>query len=205
MFWSAPTNIDEADITAYDLRYIETAATDKADDKWSVIEAATSGAVRVVLGGLTNATGYDVQVRAVSTSDGVWSATATGTPAEHGDTRTDATQVTLQSRVGGVIHPGTDVDFFKLEVTEETGILIFTLGDLDTVGELQDNNGNVIEQNDDGGASNSVTNFLIWATLEAGTYYIKVTSFNQATGAYVLRIQGLPDSTALSDARPIER
>ena len=204
LFWNAPTNIDEADITAYDLRYIETAETDKADDKWSVIAAATSGAVRVVLGGLTNGTGYDVQVRAVSSSAGVWSATATGTPAEHGDTRTDATEVTLQSRVGGVIDPGTNVDYFKLEVTETTGILIFTLGDLDTVGELQDNNGNVIEENDDGGASHGVKNFLIWATLEAGTYYIKVTSFNQATGAYVLRIRGLPDSTGLSDARPIE-
>ncbi len=202
--WSAPTNIDDDDITAYDLRYIETAATDKADDKWSVIEAATSGAVRVVLGGLTNGTGYDVQVRAVSASPGVWSATATGTPAEHGDTRADATEVALQSRVGGAIDPGTDVDFFELEVTEETGILIFTLGALDTVGELQDNNGNIIEENDDGGASHGPTNLLIWATLEAGTYYIKVTSFNQATGAYVLRTRGIQDSTGLSDARPIE-
>ena len=85
-------------------------------------------------------------------ADGVWSATATGTPAEHGDTRADATEVALQSRVGGAIDPGTDVDFFELEVTEETGILIFTLGALDTVGELQDNNGNIIEENDDGGA-----------------------------------------------------
>ena len=204
LYWSAPSNIDQADITAYDLRYIETAATDKTDANWSLVEAATSGARRVVLGGLTNGTGYDVQVRAASGSPGVWSATATGTPAEHGDTRTAATEVTLQSRVGGVIDPGTDVDFFKLELTEETGILIFTLGALDTVGELQDNNGNVIEENDDGGASHGALTFLIWATLDAGTYYIRVTSFNQATGAYVLRSRGLSDSTGLSDARPVE-
>ena len=204
VYWSAPTNIEATDITAYDLRYIETAATDKSDANWSVAEAATSGALRVVLGGLTNGTGYDVQVRAVSGSPGVWSATATGTPAEHGDTRADATEVALQSRVGGAIDPGTDVDFFKLEVTEETGILIFTLGALDTVGELQDNNGSVIEENDDGGAAHGALNFLIWATLDAGTYYIKVTSFDEATGAYVLRTRGLPDSTGRSDARPIE-
>ena len=204
VYWSAPTNIDEADIKAYALRYIETAATDKSDANWTEVEDAPSGSSRVVLGGLTNGTGYDVQVRAVSTSDGVWSATATGTPAEHGGTRTDATDIALHSRVGGVIDPGTDVDFFKLELTETTGILIFTLGDLDTVGELQDTDGNVIKENDDGGATHGIANFLIWATLEAGTYYIKVTSFNQATGSYVLRTRGLPDSTGFSDAPSIE-
>ena len=203
--WTAPAVAAATEISAYDLRYIASAASDKADDKWTVEDDVwTAGPLRYVLAGLTNGTGYDVQVRAVADTDGAWSATATGTPAEHGGTRATATTLPLDTQVGGVIEPGTDADFFTFTLAEATGILIYTRGDLDTVGELQDSNGDTLEENDDGRLSHGITNFLVWRTLEAGTYYVKVTSYEEATGPYILQTLTIIDTTGRSDAQLIE-
>ena len=76
--WAAPSSNGGAPITAYDVRYRETGTT-----PWTVKENAwTSGSRQYTITGLTNSTGYDVQVRAVNAAgDGAWSDTATGTPA----------------------------------------------------------------------------------------------------------------------------
>ena len=82
--WAAPTGSPESAIIAYDLRYIETAARDKSDVNWTVVEdvwTAGSGALSYQIAGLTGGTQYDVQMRAVTAAgDGPWSAAATGTP-----------------------------------------------------------------------------------------------------------------------------
>ena len=200
--WSAPASVDEAEIVAYDVRYIETDSTDKADAEWTVIEEAwTSRTLRYVVAGLENGRGYDVQVRALA---GAWSSTATGTPTEHGSSRPRATALTPGTRVGGVIRPGSDVDYFSFVLTETAEVIIFTSGELDTVGELQDSSGTVIETNDEGNISDSPGNFLIWGALDAGTYYINVTSSEQSTGPYVLHLRAKADSSGLADARPIQ-
>ena len=89
--WAAPTGSPESAIIAYDLRYIESAARDKSDVNWTVVDnawTAGSGALSYQIAGLTNVTRYDVQVRAVTaTGDGPWSATAAGTPATWGAIR----------------------------------------------------------------------------------------------------------------------
>ena len=81
--WSAPSDDGGAAITAYDVRHIETAASDKADANWTLAAAVWttgSGALRHSLMGLTGSTQYDVQVRAVNAAGpGAWSSTATGT------------------------------------------------------------------------------------------------------------------------------
>ena len=164
----------------------------------------TRGALRYVLPGLSNGTSYDIQVRAVAGTSGAWSATTAGTPAAHGGTLATATTLPLDTHIGGTIQPGSDVDVFKFELTEATGIIILTRGDLDTVGELLDSDGNEIDSNDDGYASHGVRNFLIWRSMQAGTYYVKVTSFGGATGAYVLQTLLIPDTTGRSDAQTIE-
>ena len=91
MTWAAPTGSPESAIIAYDLRYIETAARDKSDVNWTVVDnawTAGSGALSYQIAGLTDGTRYDVQVRAVSAAgDGPWSATAPGTPATWGAIR----------------------------------------------------------------------------------------------------------------------
>ena len=80
--WTAPADTGGGAITAYDVRYIETSADETVESNWTVRENAwRSGDLRYVISSLTNATEYDMQVRAVnSAGDGAWSGTETGTP-----------------------------------------------------------------------------------------------------------------------------
>ena len=207
VYWSVPLGVDEADITAYDVRYIESDATDKADTNWMVVDPAWTPddrTRRYVLDGLDNDTGYDVQVRAVTTGDGPWSPTSTGTPAEHGGTRGNATTIPPGRSMGGYIDVGTDVDYFRINLTESTGLFIFTSGDTDTVGELQSSGGSVLESGDDSNLALGPWNFLIWRSVSPGTYYIKVSGSGDETGAYVLHVRTIGDSTGRTNATPIQ-
>ena len=204
VIWTAPVVAATTAIGAYDVRYIESTAADKANANWTVAEGFwTSGSLHGVLAGLTNTTGYDVQVRAVAATDGAWSATAVGTPAEHGGTLETATTLPLTTRMGGVIESGTDVDYFTLELTAATGIIVYTRGDLDTVGQLLDVDGELLSENDQGDELHGRHNFLLWGSLQAGTYYVRVTGGDGATGAYVLGVTTVADSTARSDAQEV--
>ena len=202
--WTAPSDTGGSAITAYDVRYIETDDDETVDANWTVEDNAwTSGSLTYTLSGLTDSTEYDVQVRAVNaTGDGAWSATETGTP-DHGDTAATATSLTLGTDMEGVIDPGTDVDYFTFSLSRETGILIYTRGDLDTVGELQNSSGTVIDSDDDGPFNLDPWNFLITRTLAAGTYRIKVSSAKEATGSYVLRTRPMVDTSSIADAQEI--
>ena len=120
-----------------------------------------------------------------------------------------ATALTLDTPQGGVIEPGTDVDYFTFTLTQETGLLIWTAGDLDTVGELQNSSGTVLAGNDDtpffenDPFSSAPLNFFLWKTLAAGTYSIKVTSYGGATGSYVLHTRAIVDSSGTANAHEI--
>ena len=132
VYWRVPLGVDAADVTAYDLRLIETDATDKADVNWNEFDdvwTPDAGPLRILVTGLSNDTSYDVQVRAVTTGDGPWSPTTTGTPAEPGESRSAATSFLLGTRIGGVIEPGTDADYFRITLSERTGVMIFTEAD----------------------------------------------------------------------------
>ena len=79
--WATPLSDGGSDITAYDLRHIETDDDETVDPNWTVVEDVwTSGgdALEYTLTGLTVGTEYDIQVRAVNAvGDGPWSATVT--------------------------------------------------------------------------------------------------------------------------------
>ena len=81
--WTHPLGDGGSDITAYDLRHIETDDDETVDPNWTVVEDVwTSGgdALEYTLTGLTVGTEYDIQVRAVNAvGDGTWSATVTAT------------------------------------------------------------------------------------------------------------------------------
>ena len=204
--WTAPSDTGNSSISAYDLRHIRTDATDKADANWTPLEDVWSGAgdLRHTVTGLVNGVQYDVQVRAVNRQgDGAWSATQTGTPADHGNNRSSATQVTLQTPTFGYISSSSDDDYFRFTLGEDTSIFIFTTsyqsGHLPTTGELQGSSGGLVKSDEDGPEFRQHGDqLLIWDNLTAGTYYVKVEA--PEVGAYTLHTQPVPDSTSVDDA-----
>ncbi len=202
--WSAPTGITTG-VAAYDVRYIETSADETMDSNWTVEEDAWEdgdGSLTYAVTGLTNGTEYDVQVRAVDEDDvdGAWSATTSATPADHGNTRAAATSVTAGARVWGAIDPADDEDHFSFSVSSTADYWIYTLGDLDTVGELLDSNGMPVESDDYGSVLPNPDNFFLWRRLQSGTYYIKVTGYGSTDEPYILRIREFRDTTSRSNA-----
>ena len=203
--WAEPAVAATTAIDSYDLRHIKTSEDETVDANWTVVEKFwTSGSLHGVLAGLTNGTGYEVQVRAAADTDGAWSATSTGTPAEHGDTTAAATNLTLGTPLGGTIDPGTDEDYFKLVLSNATTILIRTSGDLDTVGALLNSRGNPLASNDNGDLPQEPRNFVIWRAAGAGTYYVKVSSSEEATGEYILDVRAIGDTSSRSNAINID-
>ena len=202
--WSAPTGITTG-VSAYDVRYIETSANEAVDANWTVAEDAWEeggGSLAYAVTGLTNGTEYGVQVRAVDEDDvdGAWSATTSATPADHGDTQAAATTVSPGASVWGTIDPADDEDYFSFSVSRTADYWIYTLGDLDTVGELLDSGGMSIDISDRGGALPNPDNFFLWQRLQSGTYYIKVTGYGSTDEPYILRIREYTDSTSRSNA-----
>ena len=202
--WGEPTGIATG-VRAYDVRYIETSADESVDSNWTVEEDAWEdggGSLTYAITGLTNGTGYDVQVRAEDEGDvnGAWSLTTSATPEDHGDNRTDATRITADARIWGAIDPTDDEDYFRFSVSGTADFWIYTLGDLDTVGELLDSNGIPIASGDYGAVLPNPDNFFLWLKLQSGTYYIKVTGFGSTDEPYVLRIRQFTDTTSRSNA-----
>ena len=187
--WSAPSDDGGSPITAYDLRYIKSDAADKTDGNWLVEEPVwTSGDLTYVLTELDDGVTYDVEVRAVNASgNGPWSATSTATTTEHGGSISIATAFSVGSSVRGRIDPADDEDFFKIVLAADTDLWLYTTGDLDTVGELLDEDGVQIWGNDDGQLPHGSRNFAMQVEVPAGTYSVKVTSWaERAVGSYVL-------------------
>ena len=75
--WTPPADDGDADVTSYDVRYIENGAEDKSDDNWTVVEDAwTSGDLERIITGLRAGIKHDVQARAeTSAGQGPWSTT----------------------------------------------------------------------------------------------------------------------------------
>ena len=89
---------------------------------------------------------------------------------DHGDTRSDATDLTLGFSVQGQIEEGDDDDYFHVQVTQTGTLTVYTTGDLDTVGELQASDGSLLEDDDDGEDGH---NFRIEHDVGPGAYYVK--------------------------------
>ena len=205
--WSAPTGITSK-VGAYDVRYIETSADETVDSNWTVAEDAWQegeGSLTHAVTGLTNDTGYDVQVRGIDEDDvnGAWSATTSATPGDHGGTRTDATSVSAGDRVWGVIDPTDDEDYFTFTVSSTADYWIYTLGDLDTVGDLLDGDGELIKSSDYGRVLPNPDAFFLWDKLQPGTYYVKVTGFGATDEPYTLRVREFTERTGWPTAVPL--
>ena len=116
---------------------------------------------------------------------------------DHGDDRDHATALNLGDSTAGTINPATDEDFFRFELTASTGVRILTSGNLDTVGQLQDSSGAVLQTADDIDYRGGELNFEIANQLAIGTYYVRVRSFRAdppaLTGDFTLSVSELPD------------
>ena len=210
--WSAPST--GAGIVAYDLRYILTASDESQDANWTEIEGVwppyqlpTPGPLIRVLTGLTNGDQYDVQVRAVATSAGPWSATSTGTPTDHGDT--DANFVVLSPNLPlvGSLPPGSsDVDVFRIRLQSNQGYLVYTTGVLDTSANFKQ--GSIIVNSDDNDKDGR--NFLLFdRTRAAGNYFVRVKrSANDAdptsNAPYVIHFQRPATAESLATAEVLD-
>ncbi len=204
--WTAPAGV--TGITAYDLRSIPTSADETVNGNWTVREDVwTEGKLNAVIRTLSNGTPYDFQMRAITDVEGAWSATVAGTPVETGNTLATAIDLPLDLRLPADFRSRSDVDSFKFTLTEETGVLLFTTGDLDTTGTLFDSDGNLLAENDDGHVAGGPENFLIGTTLGAGTYHLGVDLYLLAddhTGGYEVHLILLPDTTGIGDATEVE-
>ncbi len=104
----------------------------------------------------------------------------------HGDSREEATPVSVGSSTLGALEPG-DVDYFRIDLDSGYTVVASTAGDLDTFGYIVDGAGTVLARDDDAGEG---SNFRVRASLQAGTYYIRVEGLNQdETGPYTLHVR----------------
>ena len=83
--WTASVQTTGSDVTAYDLRHIQTDAAETVDSNWTVVEdvwtADAGGNLEYAVTGLTGGAQYDVQLPAINEwGAGDWSAAASATP-----------------------------------------------------------------------------------------------------------------------------
>ena len=104
---------------------------------------------------------------------------------DHSDTRSGATRLSLGSSRDGWIATGDDVDYFKVQVSEAGALTVYTTGNLNTKGALENSSGSSLESDDDEGSGD---NFRIERTVSAGTYYVKVEGVGSNTGDYTIHV-----------------
>ncbi len=111
---------------------------------------------------------------------------------DHSNTRSGATSLSLGGSRSGQIETGGDVDYFRVQVSTSGTLTVYTTGNIDTYGTLQNSSGSALENDDDDGDGR---NFSIARAVSAGTYYVEVKGLHsRVTGSYTLHARfGRPD------------
>ena len=102
----------------------------------------------------------------------------------HADTPRTATRVSSTSSTPGQIGPASDVDYFRVRVTQAGTLTVETTGSMDTVGTLWQGDEEIMTD-DDGGDGH---NFRLVAPVDAGTYMVAVRGYGASTGQYTLDV-----------------
>ena len=119
---------------------------------------------------------------------------------DHGDSAGAATYVSSSSRSWTYSTPGTieesnDVDAFELELFLDSVVTVYTEGETDTSGSVQDFSGFEYMSNDDENENNS--NFRMSGSLLKGTYYIyiegNIDESSEEDSVYELKIEVEPN------------
>ena len=197
--WNAPIADGGLPISSYELRYIESEASERADEHWTLQRGLAAGAT--VLTGLTDGVSYDIQARAVNAvGDGPWSATRTAVTTDHGDTRGEATPLGLESSMPGRINRAGDQDVFVIETPRAALLTVSGSGAANIQGSLSTSEGAVLVSSS-GSLLNAPRQFSLDATVEAGAYYLTVSHALGGTGSYLLQAELQAETRVASQSR----
>ena len=110
------------------------------------------------------------------------------------NTPATASALTLGEAGAASIAPAGDVDYWRIEVSAPGTLAAETAGRIDTVGALEDGVGRTLVKNDDGGTD---TNFRFAVAVTPGVYFVRVSGYLSALGAYTLRVSHTPDAPSI--------
>ena len=117
---------------------------------------------------------------------------------DHGNSCSSATRVNIGRTVNGNIESGGDYDFFRVSVSSNSKLRVYSSGSTDTYAYLKNANCNTIARNDDSGEGR---NFKIEYTVSPGTYYVAVKHYNSnSTGRYVFHAETVTESNRFVSA-----
>ena len=94
---------------------------------------------------------------------------------DHGNSRDSATFITENSTTSGKIDDGADIDYFRVDLSEDGNLFVKINQNLDL--KLYDGEGNLIEAVQDAGdglGGGVAADFMISKDLAAGTYYVSI-------------------------------
>ncbi len=101
---------------------------------------------------------------------------------DHGDSCAAATNSSVNSTLSGNLDPTSDVDFFRFTLSASATLTAEASSQFDSFGTLYDANCSQIAQDDDSAGDQNNRNFRIQGQVAAGTYFLRVSSFNAASG-----------------------
>ena len=133
---------------------------------------------------------YVVKVEGVGSNTGAYTIHARFEADDHSDTRSGATSLSLGGSLPGQIETDDDVDYFEVEVSQAGMLTVYSTGDLNTRGTLQNRSSSSLATDDNGGSGD---NFRIEHSVSAGTYYVKVEGVGSNTGDYTVHVSFADD------------
>ncbi len=113
----------------------------------------------------------------------------TRTAADQGGTVDAAADLTLGDPAEGIIGSAWEEDVYKIDLSMATGpteVVLYTTGEVDTIGEILDDNFRQLASSDDSILSDQSSDFFLGAVLEPGVYYVFVSGYGTSAGSYRL-------------------
>jgi secreted trypsin-like serine protease len=117
---------------------------------------------------------------------------------DHGNGRSTATTLAVNSSANGNLEKGGDVDFFKVVTSGPGTLTITSTGNTDVVGTLYNSAGTVLLTDDNGAG---LPNFrLVRSATAAGTFFFRVAGKTTSTvGNYAFSVAFVPTVGAVGD------
>ena len=136
---------------------------------------------------------YYIRMRGSGSAAGNYGLTITVTSREYGNAIVNAEPVTSGMMVDGNIDPGTNEDYFSIQTNSRGTLMAMTTGTTDTMGTILNSGGDTLATDDNSGTDMNFDVSYRVTTNDMITYYIRVTSENNATGSYRLTVTFIDD------------